>query len=270
MESKIRIILLIIGALILLAIVWDGLRRQRKQRQSVFKRMDVNLDAHEEDDELARNNQTVQEVHIENIIEPLGNDLMEEKAQAYENILADQEASVDVDETPPEPPEEMPAQEEMPATPIEEAPSVEAIPAQKETQPKQAMIMFTLVAPEEKTFGGFSLLQTLLANGFRYGDMKIFHYHEGGDENGRALFSLAAATQNGEFDLSQMARFACKGLVLFMEPKDHDDALTVFDEMIEVSQDLADDLGGSLRIGQNAAWDEAALKVLRDELTLNH
>jgi|GEM_PF-1262850 cell division protein ZipA len=282
MESEIRIVLLIIGACIICAILWDGLRRQKKQRKSVMKRMDVDLkDEFEEaeNDDRMTEDQAIQEPYVDNVIDPIANEFTEEKAQAYdeaaerepthaeaedeavENLLREPSEPENVKEEP-EPEQEQESQPEPQETAAEQIKTEEAPVKAKESK----TVMLTLIAPEDKTFGGFSLLQVLLAHGFRFGDMRIFHYHENKEESGKSLFSLAAATQTGEFDLSNMARFSCKGLVMFMTTSDHDDPVVVFDEMVEVAQDLAEDLSGELKIAQDKEWSEASIKELRDSL----
>jgi cell division protein ZipA len=99
-------------------------------------------------------------------------------------------------------------------------------------------------APQE--FQGYELLQTLLASGMRYGDMKIFHRHQHANGKGPILFSLASVTEPGTFDLQTIGDFSCKGFSLFMRLTH-----SAFDDeryqlMIDVAKQLAEDLGGSV------------------------
>src|SRR5271156_1565457 len=75
-----------------------------------------------------------------------------------------------------------------PPTP-ESAPAVES--------PVQRVILF-LRAPAGRPYGGYELLQSLLSCGLRFGEQNIFHRYEQRMGQAVVLFSVAAATHNGE------------------------------------------------------------------------
>jgi len=275
-ESEIRLVLLVIGCLLIIAIFWDGLRRQRNRQQKVSAQA---LSA----EELALARQVLNESLQEDSFDA---DVVESKSQHNQaaftahvgNIAAatmieadddfDQSVINESDEIEEEALEGSEIKEEQfepqtPAAPVAETKPEAAKPAQKTDN---RVVMFTVVAPEGKSFGGFKLLQVLLNNGFRFGDMNIFHYHENREASGKKLFSLAAATNTGEFQLSNMANFHCKGLVLFMNTAEQDHSQAVFEEMVEVTESLAETLEGKLCIGESGVWDEAQLKALHKSL----
>jgi cell division protein ZipA len=99
--------------------------------------------------------------------------------------------------------------------PLDEAASSES--RAKQTCANQPLAVFHLMAPKGKFFGGYDLLQALLSQGLRFGEMKIFHRFQ--DKNGRGpiLFSLAQATEPGTFNIHHMGSLNCKGLTLFMQ-----------------------------------------------------
>lgn len=78
-------------------------------------------------------------------------------------------------------------------------------------------IMLFLSARGQHVFAGYELLQTLLACGLRFGDAGLFHRHQHASGQGPVLFSLAAATATGMFDLQNMGSMTVKGLCMFME-----------------------------------------------------
>ncbi|NDH08460.1 MAG: cell division protein ZipA [Gammaproteobacteria bacterium] len=78
-------------------------------------------------------------------------------------------------------------------------------------------IMLFLSASGQHVFAGYELLQTLLACGLRFGDAGLFHRHQHASGQGPVLFSLAAATATGMFDLQNMGSMTVKGLCMFME-----------------------------------------------------
>lgn len=275
METEIRLVLLIIGIIIICAIFWDGKRRQNRQKNYLnrkLKKVDVSgtdlftIEQHSE--EVAE--EFDDEYEVEEIVEekPARNFRTEENTEEF-----DFEQDIQEQETP-EP--EIIEQEEIIAReePREEITEEEILPEEEpvmviQEKPKtkiSRLVLFSLIARSNKTFGGFKLLQVLLNHGFRFGDMHIFHYHENNDEHSKKLFSLAAATETGEFDLAHMANFSCKGLVIFMNSKDHANASEIFDEMVEVTEALAKSLSADLKIGHDEAWSEANLAKIYEEL----
>ena len=102
------------------------------------------------------------------------------------------------------------------------------------------------MAPEEKPYSGYELLQALLSAGFRYGDKKIFHFIRADLNDGKALFSLASMQAPGTFDLPQMGGFATKGLALFLESEFVNDSKAAFSMMMHVIEDLLDGMGGTV------------------------
>lgn len=82
---------------------------------------------------------------------------------------------------------------------------------------KNQNIMLFLAAKGQHIFAGYELLQTLLTCGLRFGDGGLFHRHQHSSGQGPVLFSLAAATATGMFDLQNIGAMSVKGLCMFME-----------------------------------------------------
>lgn len=78
-------------------------------------------------------------------------------------------------------------------------------------------ILVFLSAPQGRQFLGYELLQAALAVGLRFGDGHLFHRHPHRNGQGPILFSLAAATTSGVFDLQAIGAFRTRGLCLFMQ-----------------------------------------------------
>ena len=115
----------------------------------------------------------------------------------------------------------------------------------------QDVITMRIIADENEPYNGYELLQTLLANGLRFGVMNIFHRHEKTNGDGPILFSLAAAKEPGTFDLEKMGELSCTGLTMFMQCKDQQNPRNTLDLVIETAKQLIDDLGGKLIDDQN-------------------
>lgn len=106
------------------------------------------------------------------------------------------------------------------------------------------VICLSVLAKPGQAFQGYELLQTLLANGLRYGKMNIFHRHQEPNGKGPIVFSLASATEPGTFELSKMGGTTCQGLTLFMRVSGQRDLSFALETMIESAKQLAEDLQG--------------------------
>jgi cell division protein ZipA len=107
-------------------------------------------------------------------------------------------------------------------------------------------IILQLMAPQQRPYQGYELIQTLTSVGFHYGKMNIFHFYADPLTKKELLFSLASAIEPGTFDLDHTGEIVCPGLCLFMSINKVKSALTAFDLMWETAQTLAQDLGGIL------------------------
>ena len=107
-------------------------------------------------------------------------------------------------------------------------------------------IILQLMAPQQRPYRGYELIQTLTSAGFHYGRMNIFHFYADPLSKKELLFSLASAIEPGTFDLDNTGEIVCPGLCLFMSIHKVKSALTALDLMWETAQILAQDLGGIL------------------------
>lgn len=107
-------------------------------------------------------------------------------------------------------------------------------------------IILQLMAPPQRPFQGYELIQTLTSTGFHYGKMNIFHFYADPLNKKELLFSLASAIEPGTFDLDNIGEIICPGLCLFMPICNVKSAVTAFDLMWETVQTLAQDLDGVL------------------------
>jgi FtsZ-interacting cell division protein ZipA len=89
-------------------------------------------------------------------------------------------------------------------------------------------------------FYGYDLMQSILNQGFVHGSMQFFHY---GDPS-KTLFSLTSIDPPGGFNLDSMGAFKTTGLCLFLQPHRFQQPVLVFEQMIHIGQQIAEDLGG--------------------------
>lgn len=102
-----------------------------------------------------------------------------------------------------------------------------------------------VMAQENNLFKGYELLQALLSQGLRFGDMNIFHRYQHTNGKGNVLFSLTSAIEPGTFDIHNMGSYSCPGLSLFMQSSGHlKSDLERFQLMVKVAKNIARELGG--------------------------
>jgi cell division protein ZipA len=157
---------------------------------------------------------------------------------------------------------EEPIEAELSEAELEDDPAKEA----KENVSPHELIVMRLIASKNRPYKGYELLQALLANGFRYGRMNIFHRHEKKNGEGSVLFSLASATEPGTFDIHNMGNCTCQGLTLFMCIDDHKKPSSVFEIMLDVAKQLLDDLGGEIRDERHLLLDQSVIEKWRKRI----
>jgi cell division protein ZipA len=108
------------------------------------------------------------------------------------------------------------------------------------------IITFNVLAKPGQQFVGYDLLQALSGAGLRFGDMSIFHRYQDADRGGKAIFSLASATEPGIFDMNKMGVYTSKGLTLFMQLKEMFHNHAALELMHMTAEQLAEDLDGIL------------------------
>ncbi|OAI50018.1 hypothetical protein AYO45_00110 [Gammaproteobacteria bacterium SCGC AG-212-F23] len=131
---------------------------------------------------------------------------------------------------------------------------------------KNNIVIISVWAKADSHFASYDLLQAISLCGLQYGDMNIFHYHTLHHGKKVHLFSLASATEPGEFDLNRMGDFSCKGLTLFMQIDRVPDPEVAFECMYSTAERLADELDGDLRAGQHTPWTPVILDEYREKM----
>ena len=108
--------------------------------------------------------------------------------------------------------------------------------------PERFVILY--VAAVHEPFAGQQLLECLLEQGMIFGEMDIFHRCSA---SGEILFSTANAVAPGTFVVSEMHLLNTPAISLFMRAHELNDPLAVYDQMIEIAQNLAIDLVGEVK-----------------------
>ncbi len=140
-----------------------------------------------------------------------------------------------------------------------------ALVANKVSQP----VMMFLSAQKDRQLAGYELLQTLLAEGLRFGEGQLFHRHQHQNGQGPLLFSLAAATPTGVFDLQNMGAFSVNGLCLFMHPSGNStidsERLTT---MLDTAKHLSEGLGAHFLDDKQRPFSDASLRRYYQQLSI--
>jgi cell division protein ZipA len=109
------------------------------------------------------------------------------------------------------------------------------------------LIQVSVVAPPGQFFNGTDLKLALLDNDLLYGDMGIFHRYN--PDLTQTLFSVASLVEPGTFPIDDMEGFECPGIILFFQTARVSDPLATYDDLVNTSRDLAQQLNG-------IQWDE--------------
>ncbi|AUD78751.1 cell division protein ZipA [Kangiella profundi] len=126
----------------------------------------------------------------------------------------------------------------------EEKPAVEVEP--------DLIFSLYVVAPQDKPYHGPELVQTLVEQGMRHGDMDIFHRHAQANGRGAVQFSLANAFEPGIFDLDDIENLHSKGLALFMTLPGPKKPMQAYELMVKTAQAITQQLGGRILDGSRS------------------
>lgn len=130
------------------------------------------------------------------------------------------------------------------------------------------LLVLHVIAKQGSLFSSYNLLQAITATGMQYGAMNIFHYYEETKTDTKTLFSLASATEPGEFDLNHIGDFACAGLTLFMNMAEVPYPMDAFEMMLDTAVQLADDLEGEVYAAPSVLWSDAMKEQYQERISV--
>lgn len=134
----------------------------------------------------------------------------------------------------------------------------------------RAVYVLHVMAQENKLFKGYELLQALLSQGLRFGEMNIFHRHQQLNGKGTVLFSLTSAVEPGTFDIHNMGRCACPGLTLFMASSGNSEVdIDRFNLMLKTAKNIARELEGTCQNEERQMINEALIESYRHNIYNN-
>lgn len=262
--QNLRLILIVVGAIAILALLVHGLWTSRKERSSIFRdkpfKRGITQKKEQPFDSL---DEGVGEVRVRTVSTPSADPLVSSsparKSEEPTISSIDEPQELDVLDAAPEDVKEpspiqmsfddvllngnQPEVVEQPVT--AEAPEDIAQSAVPSPEPlKELVIVLHVSALNGGTVAGEPLLQSILHAGFKFGAMNIFHRHVDPAGSGPVLFSLANMVKPGSFDPEHMADFSTPGVSIFMMVPSYGDANQNFKLMLQSAQRIADDVGG--------------------------
>ncbi|AXF76696.1 cell division protein ZipA [Erwinia tracheiphila] len=276
MVQDLRLILIVVGAIAIIALLLHGLWTSSKERSSIFrdrphKRIKPNREeSFQEDDDRHQNSPlrvkrallededaeddysdvTVspaaakpQQVptrprDTQSEIDPL---LDAETDQEPETTLIHQQSSPPVHSVPEN--SMQPAEPQIEVVREKAGPAAES-PVAKSERSKETVLVLHVAAHVGGVLNGEALLQGILQAGFQFGEMNIFHRHLSPAGSGPVLFSLANMVKPGSFNPDEMSDFSTPGISIFMMVPSYGDANQNFKLMLQSAQRIADDVGG--------------------------
>jgi cell division protein ZipA len=102
------------------------------------------------------------------------------------------------------------------------------------------------VSSRREPFVGLDLMDAAEACGLRPGRMDIFHCLDEFDDDTRIYFSMANMVKPGTFPFEAMDEFTTPGLMLFAQLDGRPEDITILEEMIATARKLAAELDGEV------------------------
>ena len=253
MMQNLRLVLIVVGAIAILALLIHGLWTSRKERSSIFRDKPFKRGISQKTEQSFESlDEGVGAVRVRTVSTHSSDPLDEPEPEIVvkTDILAEEpELKLDVEPAPVQMSFDDVLLVDEPAQPAatEQSPSEPQPQPEKPQEPagiKELVIVLHVSALNGGSISGEPLLQSILHAGFQFGAMGIFHRHVDPAGSGPVLFSLANMVKPGSFDPEHMSDFSTPGVSMFMMVPSYGDAHQNFKLMLQSAQRIADDVGG--------------------------
>lgn len=119
-------------------------------------------------------------------------------------------------------------------------------PKAEYVDPDEVIVVNIMAHPGEQ-FDGELLLNALMDEGMKLGNMDIFHRHHQNNGDAPVVFSLANMVVPGTFNLAKMNEFSTPGVSMFLGLPVVGDSLEAYSDLIITAQNIAHAIGGELK-----------------------
>jgi len=125
------------------------------------------------------------------------------------------------------------------------------------------LLQFSLLANEGEVFTGPQLLEAFDYVGLVFGSVQVF---ERLDDKNRVDYAVASMMGQGTFPKEHWETYHCPGIKFFMQPREVEDAPTVFNELVNTLGQLSALLHGDILDADNQPLTEATVNKLESSL----
>jgi cell division protein ZipA len=129
------------------------------------------------------------------------------------------------------------------------------------------VLVINVRSRKNKQIQGSDLLEQVLANGLQYGEMDIFHFHEGENSEAPVLFSMANMVKPGIFDLKTIDQLTTIGVTFFLTlPVPNDQAMIAYETMLSTAKNFSIALNAELNDDQHSVMTSQTIEHYRERI----
>lgn len=136
----------------------------------------------------------------------------------------------------------------------------------EEHEQAHEVIIINVMAKSDAQIEGKDLLQILLKQGMRLGEMSIFHRHADTNGKGPVMFSMANMLKPGTFSMSEMEDFTTPGVSFFMQIPNNLGNMHCFDEMLSTAEALQNELDVLLKDENRSVFTRQTIEHSRQRI----
>jgi len=236
MEAMVRVALLVFGALVLMAILLDGIKRNR-EKAAYMRRIDLDLPPQERLNVFSDDEREALMMHAMQVGAAVEPSRSEPAMVAVEEV----EPVIEIEEAVEEPVVQM----------VEVKPEVQVKPAEPVKKAKSAiqpsLLMLSVMAKNKGVFSGKAIVESMHLMGLELDRNGIFQRFANGQPQQGVQFCVVQAVEPGTFDKFTLDRLVTPGLTLFLSLPGPRSPMHAFDEMLRAARTLASRLGGDLK-----------------------
>ena len=131
--------------------------------------------------------------------------------------------------------------------------------------PEEMLVIF-VVGRDKQPLPGAAIRKIVEACGMEFGEMGIYHRHEGPNAEGSLQFSMANAIQPGTFDLETIDSMETPAVTFFMSMRDPADPLYAYECMLATAETLCRHLDAELLDGDRSVMRPQTKEHYRERI----